>query len=569
MELWGFLMRSRSVRLIVSVLSVVALAGAGLAAASAASADPPPPDWQPDVSVTTTDGVTATFETATSTYSPFDGTEFIDPVPAYRPNIVNASSETRWFGFGSDLYTQGTVEPLWSATGWRAAGDQITDVFWVEIPAGHAYSDASNNTWYRGMPAWSGHTITIYELDGPGTTTGTPQATEPQATALLSVTTPGRYVPGHLDQLDTGNLSAAMGTRLSVTSGGSTPEVFPGLTASVTATGLPPGDPLELWMVRDTNYAYFQILGGGLPVGAVKVGSATVGADGVLHAYFTVPPDTAYDPGGSPYQMVAGNRAERYWPAGTWDDFTVKDPPNQTPLSANGTATASIDLGATTLSVAYADVAATGTTTVTVSSTGPTAGGFSFASDPAVYYHLSSTVAAGTAATVCIDYDPADLPGTPPHLFHFDSVAGAWTDITTSATTGQVCGTTNSFSPFTLGRPDPVTLPFSGFLSPISMDAMNLATAGQAIPVVFSVGGDQGLGVVTATQFRKTGTVSNPTGELVDTVTAGKSGLKYDAQSGRYTYVWKTDKAWAKQSGQFVLTLSDGTTHTFEITFRK
>ena len=57
--------------------------------------------------------------------------------------------------------------------------------------------------------------------------------------------------------------------------------------------------------------------------------------------------------------------------------------------------------------------------------------------------------------------------------------------------------------------------------------------------------------------------------DVEETVTTGSSTLQYDPVTDRYTYVWKTDKAWAKKSGQFVLTLSDGTTHTFDVGFKK
>jgi hypothetical protein len=43
------------------------------------------------------------------------------------------------------------------------------------------------------------------------------------------------------------------------------------------------------------------------------------------------------------------------------------------------------------------------------------------------------------------------------------------------------------------------------------------------------------------------------------TATAGKSGLTYDPTSGRYTYVWKTEKAWAGTCRYLSLQLADGT----------
>ena len=169
--------------------------------------------------------------------------------------------------------------------------------------------------------------------------------------------------------------------------------------------------------------------------------------------------------------------------------------------------------------------------------------------------------------TVCIAYDPLNLPGGPPRLYHFDTGGNAWLDITTTQSNGEVCGTTTSFSPFALGYPD--TFDFDGFFDPVSMTGPNVAKAGQAIPVTFSLGGDQGLDVVTSARFVIEGTVANPVGDVLDAVTAGRSGLTYDSATDSYTYVWKTDSAWAKKTGRFVLTLADGTTHTFDVGFKK
>jgi hypothetical protein len=52
-----------------------------------------------------------------------------------------------------------------------------------------------------------------------------------------------------------------------------------------------------------------------------------------------------------------------------------------------------------------------------------------------------------------------------------------------------------------------------------------------------------------------------------ETLTAGASGLQFDALSGQYTYVWKTDKAWAGTCRQLVLTLTDGTTQRANFAF--
>lgn len=107
---------------------------------------------------------------------------------------------------------------------------------------------------------------------------------------------------------------------------------------------------------------------------------------------------------------------------------------------------------------------------------------------------------------------------------------------------------------------------FAGFFSPVSIDKTNSAKAGSGVPIKFSLGGDRGLNVVTTATFTPTGT--GESGTDVPTVTAGQSSLQYDPTTGQYTYVWKTDKAWAGKSGTFTLTLDDGTTHTAKFTFK-
>ena len=52
------------------------------------------------------------------------------------------------------------------------------------------------------------------------------------------------------------------------------------------------------------------------------------------------------------------------------------------------------------------------------------------------------------------------------------------------------------------------------------------------------------------------------------TVTPGGSDLTYDDGTESYTYVWKTQKAWAGQCRTFRLTLSDGSVHEAEFRLR-
>jgi hypothetical protein len=87
---------------------------------------------------------------------------------------------------------------------------------------------------------------------------------------------------------------------------------------------------------------------------------------------------------------------------------------------------------------------------------------------------------------------------------------------------------------------------FGGFAPPIG-DGVNAAKAGSAVPVKFTLGGNQGLDVLAdGSPF------------------AGD--LRFD--DGQYRFVWKTSKAWAGTTRTLSVALADGTTHTAEFRFR-
>ena len=74
---------------------------------------------------------------------------------------------------------------------------------------------------------------------------------------------------------------------------------------------------------------------------------------------------------------------------------------------------------------------------------------------------------------------------------------------------------------------------FSGFFPPVANPpTVNIAKAGSAIPVKFSLGGNRGLAIFAAGYPRVVTTVCGtgvPTEEIKTTVTAGGSSLSYDA----------------------------------------
>ena len=131
--------------------------------------------------------------------------------------------------------------------------------------------------------------------------------------------------------------------------------------------------------------------------------------------------------------------------------------------------------------------------------------------------------------------------------------------------TGQTNLTNNSAGDLSANWGPIPAYSFSGFFQPVdNLPVLNSVKAGQAIPVKFSLGGDQGLNVFEA-NYPKSQVIpcdsTAPVDGIEQTVTAGSSSLSYDPASDMYTYVWKTEKAWANTCRQLVVKLNDGTFH--------
>jgi len=124
-------------------------------------------------------------------------------------------------------------------------------------------------------------------------------------------------------------------------------------------------------------------------------------------------------------------------------------------------------------------------------------------------------------------------------------------------------------------------VPFSylGFFAPVdnpgtgTSPVYNVMKAGAAVPVKFSLGGDEGLDVITnSTQGQVQCDSSASLDGIEQTVAAGGSSLSYDPATKTYTYVWKTDKAWSTSLSKcrlFNMELSDGTHHVAYFKFVK
>jgi hypothetical protein len=105
-------------------------------------------------------------------------------------------------------------------------------------------------------------------------------------------------------------------------------------------------------------------------------------------------------------------------------------------------------------------------------------------------------------------------------------------------------------------------LKFIGFLPPVSnLPVRNIAYAGRAIPIRFSLGGYRGLKVLKAGSPTSTpvacdgGAPESP----VEENTPARNGLY--AVGYQYTYVWSTSPSWAGTCRRLIVTLIDGSTH--------
>ncbi len=113
--------------------------------------------------------------------------------------------------------------------------------------------------------------------------------------------------------------------------------------------------------------------------------------------------------------------------------------------------------------------------------------------------------------------------------------------------------------------------PFIGFFSPVdNPPTVNVTNAGSSVPVKFSLDGFQGLDVLAtgfpaSQQMTCAGTVLD---DLEEIAPPGGSDFSYDPVTNRYTYVWKTDRAWRGTCRQLVVRLRDGSEKRANFRFR-
>jgi hypothetical protein len=171
---------------------------------------------------------------------------------------------------------------------------------------------------------------------------------------------------------------------------------------------------------------------------------------------------------------------------------------------------------------------------------------------------VNATYSCGSAAAHCIGTVDSGTPiNTSTFGVHTFTIQAFDSD-------GNVIGS--------LQRTYVVQYPFNGFFSPVDNEpVLNVVKAGSAFPVLFSLSGNQGLDIF-ASGYPKSQMIacdaSAPADGIESTLTAGGSSLSYDPSTGRYTYVWKTDKSWSGTCRVLIVKTKDGVTHRADFKFK-
>ncbi len=155
------------------------------------------------------------------------------------------------------------------------------------------------------------------------------------------------------------------------------------------------------------------------------------------------------------------------------------------------------------------------------------------------------------------------LPGSPA----VDSIPPGVNGCGTTITTDQR-GVARPFGPgCDIGAYE---LDSKGFMPPINNVRTNPIHPGKGVPIQFSLGGDHGLAIFAAGSPNSVGItcpLSQGSGDVLLTDTPGNSGLSYDPRTDTYTYVWKTEKAWAGTCRRLIVGFADGSVRTADFSF--
>jgi hypothetical protein len=156
------------------------------------------------------------------------------------------------------------------------------------------------------------------------------------------------------------------------------------------------------------------------------------------------------------------------------------------------------------------------------------------------------------------------------------------TGVGTCTITASQTGNANYNAAPNLARAVASQYRWTGFFQPIdgtyettivtSSTVFNVAKAGSAIPVKFSLGGNQGLNIFVANSpstLKVACPATTQSDAIEELATGTTSGLKYDAVADQYNYTWKTTTSYAGTCERLTVTLVDGTSHYAFFKFTK
>ena len=191
------------------------------------------------------------------------------------------------------------------------------------------------------------------------------------------------------------------------------------------------------------------------------------------------------------------------------------------------------------------------------------------------WHHVAGTFD-GSEVKLYFDKVPVGGASTIQDIYYYDGISdlfiGSYYNGPWLAFSGRIDEVRIWNCALSQGELDSVIYEWDGFFPPVDNEMLNVVKAGRAIPIKFSLNGDQGLEIFAA-DYPKSKKIACPAGEPVTldeiaTVTAaGGSGLSYDDTDGQYTYVWKTNKAWTG-CRQLIVKLIDGTSHVANFKFK-
>lgn len=166
----------------------------------------------------------------------------------------------------------------------------------------------------------------------------------------------------------------------------------------------------------------------------------------------------------------------------------------------------------------------------------------------------------GEVLPACVDGTTANPDAC---VFERNTLGDGDIEVKIHSTTASVWGS---------GFPVTTGFTFRGFLSPVkNTPKVNKVDAEDSIPIKFDLGANYGLNIMAAgyPQSQKINcTTFAPIGNATATKAVQGNGLKYKDGPGIYRYEWRTLESWEDTCRQFVLKLTDGSTHIAYFKFK-